>query len=222
MMKKSKSKTGCKYNRVIVAICGTVAPASVVVYLVMVMHTLFAFMQELHKANEHYENLETERTAYIIGKIHIEPQAPTVEVARTVIREVEVIRKAEQSTAIYDVIKLTAQSENFDPNIVLAVAIHESGLDPDATNLNSNGTSDYGLYQFNDITLENYGLDIATAKDPVKSTIWFCYLMSQNMSEYGLYDGLRAYAAGRTGMKNGKGYAFADDIMQMLGEKYER
>lgn len=51
-------------------------------------------------------------------------------------------------------------------DIAVAIAKAESGYDADATNLNTNGTTDYGLWQINSVHLEPGG-DLAgwTSKD---------------------------------------------------------
>jgi len=118
-----------------------------------------------------------------------------------------------------EIIRQVCNSQDFDYRIAIAVAIHESGLNPYAVNENTNGTFDYGLFQFNSVTLECYAITEEVAYDPVQSTAYFCLIINNLMEKYDgdLYYVLRCYAAGETGAANGGGYAFADDIFKQLG-----
>ena len=49
-----------------------------------------------------------------------------------------------------DTIRRIAQAYSVDVDVLVAVLKCESGLNPRAVNRNSNGTTDYGLCQFND------------------------------------------------------------------------
>ena len=51
---------------------------------------------------------------------------------------------------VEQMVRLIAQEEGCDPDLIVAVIKCESGMDPDAVNRNPNGTTDYGLCQFND------------------------------------------------------------------------
>ncbi len=50
------------------------------------------------------------------------------------------------------------------PSLALGIASHESGFNPNATNLNSNGTTDYGVMQLNTTTVQTLG--VANPLDP--------------------------------------------------------
>lgn len=56
-----------------------------------------------------------------------------------------------------------------DPAMLVGIARVESGLNPVAIHLNSNGTRDYGIAQINEANFTLLGLDAASAMDPCKS-----------------------------------------------------
>lgn len=116
------------------------------------------------------------------------------------------------------IIRLVCNWRGFDYRIAYAVALHESGLDPTAIGHNSNGSTDHGLYQFNDVALAGYGITPEIAMNPYTATEYFIVIMSKLIDKYGLYDALRAYAAGERGMQEGGGKEFANEIMKMIDE----
>lgn len=93
------------------------------------------------------------------------------------------------------------------------VMYHESRMIPDVPdNLNPNGSIDTGLMQINSINwteMQSLGLDVRDPKDNITAG---CYILSRNISKYGRYDGLRAYADGPTGMLNGGGHWFVEEL----------
>jgi hypothetical protein len=83
------------------------------------------------------------------------------------------------------------------PNIALGVAAHESGFNPAATNLNTNGTTDYGVMQLNTSVLQTYGLTPAQALDPQTNIDTGVSLLGSYIAKYGDVDtALQAYASG--------------------------
>lgn len=92
---------------------------------------------------------------------------------------------------------------------------HESRMIPDVPdNYNRNGTRDRGLMQINEVNwpwLADLGLDVS---EPSENIAAGCYLLAFHTQKYGLQDGLRAYAAGETGMKNGGGYWFLEELAE--------
>jgi soluble lytic murein transglycosylase-like protein len=118
---------------------------------------------------------------------------------------------------VLTIIRLVCDWQGFDYRLAYATAIHESGLDPAAVGHNTDGSTDYGLYQFNDIALEAYAITPEIALNPYTATVYYIAIMERLIGEYGLYDALRAYAAGERGMSEGGGYAYANDMYDLLG-----
>jgi type IV secretion system protein VirB1 len=56
-----------------------------------------------------------------------------------------------------------------DPNLLVGIARHESGLDPAATHRNANGTTDYGLLQINTANFGWLGMSVESSLDPCRS-----------------------------------------------------
>lgn len=73
---------------------------------------------------------------------------------------------------IEDIIRKIARSETVDPALALRVAKCESGLNPAAQNINTNGSIDRGLFQWNDRWHPEITDEIAF--DVEKSTRAFC------------------------------------------------
>lgn len=96
---------------------------------------------------------------------------------------------------------------------VYDVMYHESRMLPDVPdNINRNGTRDRGLMQINEVNwswLSDLGLNVNDPKDNIAAG---CYLLSMHTQKYGLQDGLRAYAVGVRGMKNGGGFWFLEEL----------
>lgn len=85
---------------------------------------------------------------------------------------------------IKNLIIQSAQSKGLDPNFALAVATHESSLNPNAVGpVNKNGTRDYGLFQINDSNLSEYG--ITQPLDPTQNIDAGTTLLKQLVDVYG-------------------------------------
>jgi hypothetical protein len=82
------------------------------------------------------------------------------------------------------------------PNIALGIAAHESGFNANATNLNTNGTTDYGVMQLNSTTVQTLG--IADPMDPQQNINGGMQLLSQLLTQYdgNVTNALWAYASG--------------------------
>lgn len=74
---------------------------------------------------------------------------------------------ASKSAQYDDIIDAASKEWNVDPNLLRAVAHHESGWNPNAFNVNPNGTNDQGLMQINSDTAPSLG--VTDRKDPVQS-----------------------------------------------------
>lgn len=67
-----------------------------------------------------------------------------------ILRKVLGIQTQLEKIQLEEMIRKIAKEEGVDGEILLAVIKCESGLNPRAVNKNPNGTTDYGLCQFND------------------------------------------------------------------------
>lgn len=62
----------------------------------------------------------------------------------------------------------SAQQQGVPVNLALGIADHETGgtYNPSLTHLNANGTTDWGVMQLNDSTLQTFGISSSSALDP--------------------------------------------------------
>ena len=99
-------------------------------------------------------------------------------------------------TQIQQMIVDAANRYGVPPSIALGVASHESGFNPNATNLNTNGTTDYGVMQLNSTTVQSLG--VANPLDPQQNIDAGVALLAQYLNTYGgnTQSALLAYASG--------------------------
>ena len=110
-----------------------------------------------------------------------------------------------------------SKQNNLDYNLLLAVIETESNFDPLAFNVNTNGTTDSGLFQINSCNYQkaySMGLDPNVPEDNIA---FACFMLSDLLSKYSLEDSLRAYNAGESGMKKGYGGEYALKILDRYG-----
>lgn len=90
----------------------------------------------------------------------------------------------------------SALAQGVPPQIALAVASHESGFNPNATNNNTNGTTDYGVMQLNSTTVQTLGL--SNPLDPQANIDAGVGLLAGYLRQYGGDEAkaLQAYASG--------------------------
>jgi hypothetical protein len=101
------------------------------------------------------------------------------------------------SSSVQQMIVNAANQYGVPPSIALGIAAHESGFNPTATNVNTNGTTDYGVMQLNTSVLQTYGLTPAQAFDPQTNIDTAMQLLGGYISKYGSIDtALQAYASG--------------------------
>ena len=91
------------------------------------------------------------------------------------------------------------------PQIALGVAAHESGFNDQAVNRNNpNGTSDWGVMQLNDTTVQTMG--VSNPLDPEQNVDAGVRLLASLLGRYGgdPYQALWAYASGPGNVGPGK------------------
>lgn len=85
------------------------------------------------------------------------------------------------------------------PTLLAAVAWQESGMNPSASHLNANGTSDIGLMQINSSwlpKLARHGVSERDLRDPCVNIMVGAWILASNLREIGVgLQGLGAYNA---------------------------
>ena len=99
-------------------------------------------------------------------------------------------------TQIASMIIAAANQYGVPPALALGIASHESGFNPNAVNVNTNGTSDYGVMQLNDTTVQTLG--ISNPMDPQQNIDAGVSLLGKYLQQYNgnTTDALWAYASG--------------------------
>lgn len=97
--------------------------------------------------------------------------------------------------AYSSIINNAANTENVPPQILTAVLQQESGLNPNATGKNTNGSIDRGIAQINNVAHPN--VSNAQAYNPSYAIPWAAKYLSSLHSKYGTWDAaLQAYNSG--------------------------
>lgn len=112
-----------------------------------------------------------------------------------------------------DIIKAASEEWNVDPNLLRAIAQHESSWNPTARNVNKNGTDDLGLMQINSSTAP--GLGVTDRLDPVQSIFGAAKHLSTSLDKFpGRPDlAIMAYNAGDKAVGDGR-------IPEVTAKKY--
>ncbi len=90
--------------------------------------------------------------------------------------------------------------------LVLAIIEHESNFNSKAVHQNTNGTTDSGLMQINDIAKEHIkkSFGVTNLMDPKQNIKAGIGILSDYLKDYNLNDAVMAYALGETGMSNAR------------------
>jgi soluble lytic murein transglycosylase-like protein len=104
---------------------------------------------------------------------------------------------------VVQMITQAANTYGVPVNLALGVAAHESNFNPNATNLNSNGTTDYGVMQLNTTTINTLG--VSNPLDPQQNINAGVGLLASYLQKYNgnQTDALWAYASGPGAVSNG-------------------
>jgi soluble lytic murein transglycosylase-like protein len=98
--------------------------------------------------------------------------------------------------SVANMVVAAADQYGVPPDLALAIASHESGFNPNATNLNTNGTTDYGVMQLNTTTVQTLGVaNPLDAQENIDAGVALLakYYQQYNGDEVSV---LQAYAAG--------------------------
>lgn len=112
---------------------------------------------------------------------------------------------------------------NLDPMLLTAIAQVESGMNPEAINVNTNGSYDVGLMQINSIhfaRLRKLGVDeVLLMQDPCVSVLVGASILSQMVKTYGYtWEAIGAYNAGTSESRHGLRMRYAWKVWQ----RYQR
>lgn len=113
--------------------------------------------------------------------------------------------------------------EVITPEVVYAIIFHESNFIEDATNVNDDGTTDTGYGQINECNWEwlaEIGIDVHTPDGNIRAIIYILSAFAEK--GYTLEEVLAAYARGESGMLNGNGFWFPEEIFEIIRAKSYR
>lgn len=110
-----------------------------------------------------------------------------------------------------------------EPELLKAIAIVESGLNPNAVNVNRNGTIDYGLMQINSAhlrTLETFNISVGQLlNDPCHNVMTGAWILAGNVRQFGYsWTAVGAYNAGTA--KTKKGNALRQKYIRKVAPHY--
>jgi soluble lytic murein transglycosylase-like protein len=111
---------------------------------------------------------------------------------------------AVSTATVQQMVVTAAQQYGVPPALALGIASHESGFNPNATNVNSNGTTDWGVMQLNDVTVKTLG--VSNPLDPQQNIDAGVGLLAKYLQQYGGDEqkALWAYASGPGAVASGK------------------
>ena len=112
---------------------------------------------------------------------------------------------------------------NLDPQLLNAIAQVESGMNPEAINVNTNGSYDVGLMQINSThlaRLRKLGVDeITLMRDPCVSVLVGASILSEMVQTYGYtWEAIGAYNAGTSVSRHSLRMRYAWKVWQ----RYQR
>lgn len=121
---------------------------------------------------------------------------------------------------IAQMVATAASTYGVPPNLALAIAAHESGFNAAATNLNLNGTTDWGVMQLNDTTVQTLG--VADPLDPTQNIDAGVQLLASYLQQYGGDEqkALWAYASGPGAVASGNMNSTASSFINYV-ENYQ-
>lgn len=80
---------------------------------------------------------------------------------------------------------LAGKKYKVNPDILLAIAVVESGMKANAVNVNKNGTKDYGMFQINEENLKRLGIPVEYAFKPCLASFIAGYILRECINRYG-------------------------------------
>lgn len=110
---------------------------------------------------------------------------------------------ANASPQVVQAIVDSAARNGVPASVALGIAAHESGFNPGAVNVNTNGTRDWGVMQLNDTTVSTLG--VSNPLDPIQNIEAGVGLIGKYIKQYSgdIGKALWAYANGPTAVARG-------------------
>lgn len=110
------------------------------------------------------------------------------------------LRQSSGPTPVIECLNKAAERYQIAPELLVAMATHESGLNHRAIGPeNANGSVDFGLLQINSFwlpTLAKYGIDKQKLFDPCVNAAVGAWILAQNFQRYGVtWEAVGAYNA---------------------------
>jgi hypothetical protein len=115
---------------------------------------------------------------------------------REVVRGIGATTPTTSVASVQQMLINAANQYGVPPALALGIASHESGFNPNATNLNTNGTTDYGVMQLNSTTVQTLG--VTDPLDPQQNIDAGVSLLAKYLQQYNGNEAqaLQAYASG--------------------------
>ena len=123
-------------------------------------------------------------------------------------------------SSIAQMVVTAANQYGVPPELALGIAAHESGFNPNATNHNTNGTTDWGVMQLNDTTVQTLG--VADPLDPQQNINAGVSLLAKYLQQYNgdQTQALWAYASGPGAVSAGSMNSVASSFVNSV-ESYQ-
>ena len=105
-----------------------------------------------------------------------------------------------------------------NPDLLYAIAIVESNLNPKAVNINKNGTRDYGIFQINESNLRRLKISKNKAFNPCYSAYIASYILRQCVNIYGkTWKAIDCYNKGKKAKGNSLYVKKIKKVLRKLG-----
>ncbi len=82
-------------------------------------------------------------------------------------------------------IKRAGEKYRINPLLLYSIALVESGMNPNALNVNRNGTRDIGMFQINEDNLKRLNISIKYAYNPCTASFIAGYLLNDCVRMFG-------------------------------------
>lgn len=169
-------------------------------------------LNDVHDVGRSIEALQIQQEALRNEIDNIEWIVPEPSEQRFIPLDIDLSEDLQQFTwDLYATLPLE-QDEAF--RIVMAIMWRESRYQLDAVNYNANGTTDIGVCQINSCNwdwLAADGIDVHTTEGNIAACIT---ILGESLEDYTLEESLAAYGVGISGMRAGRGFEAAQELIE--------